>query len=250
MTSIDSGLVADRPLAGRKSGFYRAGRLYRRIVAGNDVRKTRLHTEQNELIPLVPAAQDLLGTVAVKLKTSISGRRPVMPWWPTRVIPLVETFLKRDMDAIEFGSGSSSIWIAQRVRSLLSVDDNPAWARTTAGRLAANGLANATVKLASGEDYWSVGAGRQFDFAVVDGSWRWKCIEDVLPRMRSGGLVYFDNADADKDARFYTEPGQRQLAQARLQAYARATPGANLVKVRSFIHGELHAGEGWLLWIP
>ena len=224
--------------------------ILRRIVAGNDARKTRLHTEQNELIPLGPAAQDVFGGVLLKLKTKMGGARPIVPWWPTRVIPLIEAYLKPDMDAIEFGSGSSSIWIARRVRSLLSVDDNPAWVKTTTGRLAANGLANASVKLATGPEYWSVGAGGTYDFAVVDGSWRWRCIEDVLPRMRSGGLLYFDNADADKDRKYYSEPGQRHLAQDRIEAYLRATPGARLDKVRSLIHGELHAGEGWLLWIP
>ena len=92
------------------------------------------------------------------------------------------------------------------------------------------------------------GDGRVFDFVVVDGSYRWKCIEHILPCLSKRGLLYFDNADSDKDARSYDEAGAHHLAQAFLQAYADRTPGARLLKVASVVHGELYAGEGWLLF--
>ena len=91
---------------------------------------------------------------------------------------------------------------------------------------------------------------QQFDLAVVDSSWRWLCLEHVLPRMKPGGIVYLDNADADKDLRSYPEPSHRRLAQRKLETYLAETPGASILKLRSLISGELHAGEGWIVQMP
>lgn len=221
-----------------------------KIVAGGDGRTSRFHTERNERVAIGPAIRDLGGSVVGKLQTKIGLPRPAVPWWPVKVIPLIDAFLKPGMDAIEFGSGSSSIWIAGRVRSLVSVEDVAPWAKTTTERLQQHGLSNAKVLLRSKETYWSAGDQQTFDFAVVDGSYRWKCIEHILPCLRSGGMLYFDNADSDKDLQSYDEPNAHHLAQQRLQSYADATPGARLAKVASIVHGELFAGEGWLLFIP
>ncbi len=109
-------------------------------------------------------------------------------------------------------------------------------------------LTNAEVLHRTGERYYDIpNSAGPFEFAVVDGSWRWKCVEALIPRMAQGGVIYLDNADSDKDMMHYSVSTQSRLAQQIMQEYANKTPNARLEKVSSFIHGELYAGSGWFL---
>jgi predicted O-methyltransferase YrrM len=119
-------------------------------------------------------------------------------------------------------------------------------------RLADLELSNANVRLAQDIDYFGITdfQGPSFDLAIIDGSYRWKCVEAVLPRMRPGGLVYLDNSDADKDRRWYPDPSMRHAAQRILQEYCDAHPGTSLMRYSSLLNGELHAGEGMALCMP
>lgn len=194
---------------------------------------------------------DIPGAAFIKARTMITGKRPTLPWWPTRVIPVVDAHLNSESDVVEFGSGSSTIWLARRSRSVYSMEDNPKWAQITTDRLSECGLSNATVTFAEGEAFSSIPEDKgPFDLAVVDGSYRWKCVETVLPRMKSGGIIYLDNADADKDRQLYPDKSMVREAQALMEAYAKENPKARLVKLRSLAHGELAATEGWLLYMP
>lgn len=223
--------------------------MFKRLIAGRDGRRTRFHTARNELIALAPAMGDLAGSLTLKLSSKLGAKRPAVPWWPTLAIPAVEAVLRPDMKAIEFGSGSSSIWIGQRVKSLLTVEDDPSWAEKTRERLRSAGLVNVVVKLAREAEYWSAGDDDSFDFAVVDGRYRWKCLEHTLPRISRGGYVYFDNADADKDAATYENAGDAYLAQKAIEAFVAARPGSRIDKIASMTHGELFASEGWLVHV-
>ena len=195
-----------------------------KIIAGGPGRRTRFHTEPNELIPMSGFAA-LPTVMAQWLRTRLTGTRPEAPWWPLAVIPVIERHLSKDSNVIEFGSGSSTIWLAKRARCVVSFEDDENWHRKTLHRLKQAGLQNSEVLFRVDEGYYrleGVDPDQQFDLAVVDGSWRWLCLEHVLPRMKPGGIVYLDNADADKDLRSYPEPSHRRLAQRKLETYLAA----------------------------
>ncbi len=178
------------------------------------------------------------------------GYRPELPWWPLNVIPHIERHLTETSSVIEFGSGLSTIWLARRARAVLAIEDNQAWHAEVTARIAKAALSNVSVRYLSGRDYYTVPgleSGPQFDLAVIDGSYRWKCVEFVLPLMRPGSIVYLDNSDADKDRVYYEDASQRHLAQKLMLDYTARTPGASIQRVRSFIMSELHAGEGMIL---
>jgi hypothetical protein len=222
--------------------------IIRKIVAGGPGRPTRLHSETGQRIP-VRELIHLPRAVGAWSLRHVTGRRADTPWWPVCAIPVIERLLTPQSRVLEFGSGSSSVWLARRAASVVSVEDDPAWHRRVTERLATLGLQNATVRLAQGPAYYDLswtGTDR-FDLVVVDGSYRWRCIEAALPRLRPGGALYFDNSDADKDLLLYPEPWMSRVAASMLADYAANHPDARLDRYTSFISGELHVGEGTLL---
>ena len=220
------------------------------VTGGDPRRKSRLHTEQNELIPLIQALIDAPGCLVAKL-TKRREHRPPRPWWPVSVIPQVERFLQPSHVVVEFGSGSSTLWLASRAQSVISMEASTEWAVITERRLMERGLSNTRLIRADGPRYWSPPADTgPFDLAIIDGAFRWKCFEAVLPRMNHGGLIYLDNADSDKDLEQYDDDGPRRRVQLLMEREHKVRRGSRLVKARSLIDGELFAGEGWLFYLP
>jgi precorrin-6B methylase 2 len=219
-----------------------------KLVAGGPGRPTRLHTESGERIPFRELSQ-LPRVLRNYVARRMIGRRPDEPWWPMPVLPVVAAHLNSQAKVLEFGSGSSTIWLAKRAGDVVSVEDNLKWTRIVKDRIAVLGLTNARIWHAEGRDYYDLSwlGKTMFDLVIVDGSYRWKCIEAALPRIRPGGMLYLDNSDADKDREFYPDARMSRVAQSLLEAYAEKESRATLDRHAGLISGELHAGEGIVL---
>jgi protein-L-isoaspartate O-methyltransferase len=222
-----------------------------KVIAGGPGRPTRFHTERGEFIGA--AEMRHLPAVAYQFAaTKLTGRRPDLPWWPMPVIPLIADHLKSSSLVLEFGSGSSTVWLAKRCRRVLAIEDHAAWQQKVKDRLLSLKLLNAEVRLATGADYYDLSEFSQlaFDLIIVDGSYRWKCVENALELLKPGGILYLDNSDADKDAQFYSESSEHHLAQNALEAFAIKHPSAKLSRHSGLLNGEIHAGEGMILKLP
>jgi predicted O-methyltransferase YrrM len=131
---------------------------------------------------------------------------PEDPWITPEAVRLLESMLRPTDRGVEFGSGRSTLWFAKRVAHLTSVEEDPAWHRSVAARLAAGGctnveqiLAPVDVPLDLGESSAYVAALHRFpecslDFALVDGAYRAHATKLVMPRLRPGGVMVLDNA--------------------------------------------------------
>jgi precorrin-6B methylase 2 len=220
-----------------------------KVIAGGPGRPTRLHTERGEFIGAAELRH--LPTVVYQFTTTkLTGRRPDLPWWPMPVIPIIADHLKSNSQVLEFGSGSSTVWLARRCGSVLAIEDHTEWHQKVKDRLLNLKLMNAEVRLAVGADYYDLSAlsDRRFDLIIVDGSYRWKCIENALELLSPSGILYLDNSDADKDSHLYTSADEHHLAQRVLESYVHKHPSAMLSRHSGFLSGELHAGEGMILW--
>lgn len=219
-----------------------------KIIAGGTGRASRLHTERGEMIDL-RELRHLPRVTIDKFSAVISGKRGDVPWWPMSVIPCIDSLINKSSDVIEFGSGSSTVWLAKRARTVIAIEDDAAWKKTVTDRLNAIGLDNAIVRFAPDKEYFNLTdfSTHRFDLAVIDGAYRWECIKSVIPLMRPGGSIYLDNSDADKDKRYYPDTGMKFVAQELLESYAMRDTGSILRRFSSLISGELHAGEGMLL---
>lgn len=225
--------------------------MLKKIISAGDDRRSRFHTEDNIFIGWPSVCCETPIVAAQKIRAGITGRRPVAPWWPLPAIREVEKRLNPSMRAIEFGSGSSSIWIAKRVGSLICREHNEEWAIITRKRLGSERVENCEVQHRSDHSYFFLEPGYNFDFAVVDGEFRWKCLHALSGRMNPGGMIYFDNSDSDKDAKHYDQFGLTGTHQAQRLVQNLEKSGKVLVEnLHGMIHGELFAGSGMLITFP
>jgi hypothetical protein len=191
-------------------------RLLSRLLRGDPRRRTRLHDYQGNRMPLArlpdlfPSA---LTTMAYKL-----GSRKLRPWLPYPVLRRLRTLLARDWMVLEFGSGGSTIWLARRVRKVVSIEHDPGWFEGVRRELTRRRLANVDQRLCNDpESYVEVGGypTGAFDLTIVDGHWRDRSAEKALVATASGGWIYLDNSDVP-------EPGHRAAVRTLLAAAANA----------------------------
>ena len=202
--------------------------LKRLINGGDSKRATRFHDENNvlrrmERLRHIPhAAWTTAGRV-------LFGRLPLLPWWPYSAIQQVSKIVLSDTVVVEFGAGMSSLWLAMRARKVYAIEDSPKWHGLVQDRARTLGLANLVLMLRDSSRFPNRGNGcatfnEEFasfdgvveplvDSVIVDGAARFRCVENAIPRLKSGGYLYLDNSDADKDSCYYSEPGKEKEAQ-------------------------------------
>lgn len=216
--------------------------LFRKIIAGDPYRKTRLHDEKGNLVdgrewkylPLV--VQRCFARV-------VFGKLYSEPWWTFCVKRRVEAILTADMNVVEFGSGQSTLWLAQRAARVRSVENNLEWHTRVQRNIDRAGLSNVTLDLRTIEDYANVDdiPDRSVDFCVVDGAVRGRCVTAIIPKMKPGGWVYLDNSD--KDAPDEEDGSNLRTAEATLRRHVKED---GIETFTGFTIGSLNTHQGTL----
>jgi len=161
-------------------------------------RKTRLHDERGNLIDLkgiVYAPRALVSAVSRKL----FDVRPVRPWISYRAVKFLDQKITPDWRVIEFGSGMSTLWFARRCGFLHSIETDDHWYQLISRGL--QGAKNVRYDLRPLDKCYDVSdyPDASVDLAFVDGEWRSRCVENVVSKIRPGGLLYLDNTDLAQD---------------------------------------------------
>jgi hypothetical protein len=140
-----------------------------------------------------------------------------VPWWTYRAIDVVDTWLAaRPAPArvFEFGTGASTVWLAQRTGELHSVEHDVEFAASFEPHL--RELANVELHVVppvkssapetpsyveawTGHDFTSYvttveEVGGEFDLIVIDGRARPASLQRAMPRLAPGGIIVFDNS--------------------------------------------------------
>lgn len=136
---------------------------------------------------------------------------PGAPWLAAEAVEILDRYLQRDHVGLEYGSGRSTVWLGQRLKRLLSVEENPGWHGNVVAMLNAARLDNVDIRLLGVEHdqdnlwraryepmpaYVAVAdefADRSLDFCLIDGSYREACIVAAAPKLKPGGLMVLDN---------------------------------------------------------
>jgi predicted O-methyltransferase YrrM len=129
---------------------------------------------------------------------------PAAPWLTPAAIGMLTTLLHSTDRGLEFGSGRSTLWFADRIGSLTSVETNRHWHDEVSGKLKDRGIGNVEYILVP-EDRPSQTGDHEYartalafpdaslDFALVDGYYRDYSAKYVLPKVKPGGLLIIDN---------------------------------------------------------
>ena len=152
----------------------------------------------------------MLQRVKYALDRSLELLHPNDPWISPAAVQFCNANLNRSQVGLEWGSGRSTRWFAQRLKRLLSIEYNKEWhAKVTA---AISDLPNVECRYIPLDhpldepcraDYDPipkyVGVVEAFcdnslDFVVVDGHYRPICIRHALRKIKPDGLLLVDDA--------------------------------------------------------
>jgi predicted O-methyltransferase YrrM len=123
--------------------------------------------------------------------------------------------LNKDMVVLEFGSGRSTQFFANRVKQVLSREHNEEWFDIVTKQIA--NIANIKYEfyddLGKYADVTSI-ENNTLDVVIVDGRNRINCLLNSVPKLKSGGILVLDNAE-------------------RYLAYETSSPGKHLLNSRN-----------------
>ena len=139
---------------------------------------------------------------------------PDAPWFPRPAVEFLDRWLRPTDVGIEFGSGHSTKWFAQRMEHLTSVEDDEQWYATVREEIETH---HVDYRLATDRaSYLRIAeefAPDSLDFALVDGSWRDECAAGILPAIRPGGVLVIDDASWFMSAPYAGATVPHQLTQ-------------------------------------
>ena len=148
------------------------------------------------------------------------------PWMNFRVIEWLESSLRSEMHVFEYGSGGSTLFLAERVAQVVSIEHDEGFYAFMAKQLQHEGMSNCTYTLSTPEPMESGGVppygctgftsewpahgtmnfeayvktidaypDRSFDLVTVDGRARPSCVLRALPKIKDGGWLLVDNME-------------------------------------------------------
>jgi len=118
-----------------------------------------------------------------------------VPWLTYPAIDFLEPRLKPEWKVLEYGSGQSTLWWANKVAKVHAVEHDRRWFDMVHNNLPAN----VSIDLRSTrEEYIEAIAScsmAPFDVVVIDGEFRNECARLVSPYIHEDGIIVFDNSD-------------------------------------------------------
>lgn len=155
-----------------------------------------------------------------------------VPWFSYAATDFLDAYLAPHMKAFEYGSGGSTIFLAKRVHSVLSVEDDVAWFELVTRRVQEAGWGNVTLKLQpfdfknptgfESSAYFKALPDAMFDVLIIDGSEEWThvrpaCFYRAEERVKPGGIIVLD------DSWRYREPRRNNRAR-RVESFVSTGP--------------------------
>lgn len=157
------------------------------------------------------------------LKNQFPSLELKIPWITFPAIKYLENYLKRDMRVFEYGSGGSTLFFAQIVKGVISVEHDLNWFKKIRDEVILKkynnvNLINICPVLDSNSEwyYYSYNANysnmsfkeyvqeilnypdNYFDIVFIDGRARTGCFIESIQKLRKGGLIVWDDTDRDR----------------------------------------------------
>jgi hypothetical protein len=126
-----------------------------------------------------------------------------VPWLTYAAVHWLDRVLRPHHRVFEFGSGSSTIWLARRAGSVVSVEHDSTWEPLVRAHLPTNATLQLTethgdeFEAPAGDPYTGVlrDVGGPFDLILVDGMARNTCVRLAVDRLTNSGVIILDDAD-------------------------------------------------------
>lgn len=142
------------------------------------------------------------------------ARDPTYPWLAYGAVKWLKTHLRANMVCWEWGSGRSTVFIASRVTSLVTIEHKNRWKKITTAALAERDISNVQLRHVpssiqnagkicneGGEEYAEYAdcilalPDESLDLVAVDGRARVRCVQNSMNKLRPGGWLLLDNSE-------------------------------------------------------
>ena len=145
---------------------------------------------------------------------------PDAPWLVPESILFLERWLKKNMKGFEFGSGRSTKWFTNKVSFYYSVEGNLEWYNKSIDANKKNiKLGRCEIVYKDTGNQLNIDLNKKniysnslskfqnnyFDFGLIDGHFRYECIEKSLRKLKKGGILIIDNTDAIDNIEYFLE---------------------------------------------
>ncbi|MGC4036275.1 MAG: class I SAM-dependent methyltransferase [Chitinophagaceae bacterium] len=219
--------------------------LLSKLIAGNKVRKSRLHDEKGNFVGWKKMITHGIPAFTTGLLRIVLNYRPEKPWISYSAISILKTKLNKQSRVLEFGSGMSTIWYSKHAGEVFSVEDNSGWYKNISKVFSAKNMNNVSYHFMDDENNYSsfmTNDNKKFDLIMIDGSHRSQCINTAIKLIKPGGIIYLDNSDKDSTE----QGGDMRLAEQTLRQYADST-GSRLTTFTDFAPTQLFVQQGLML---
>lgn len=152
------------------------------------------------------------------------------PWWTYHAIDLVETHLNslnNQASVFEYGSGASTLWLAKRCQSIISIEHDAQWheqilqhTQDKQNILLLHYPPNILQSNQPGTyssikqpflDFQSyiesiLHFDRKFDVIIIDGRCRSQCLSLAIEKINKNGIIVFDNSNRERYRHCFSQP--------------------------------------------
>jgi len=219
-----------------------------KLICPTGNNKSRFHDEKNNFISWRNLVFNGPLALCTALLRVVFGYRPQAPWISYEAIEILKNILRRESQVLEFGSGMSTAWYAERSGFVCAVEDFHPWYAKVSNMLINKGLANVNYQFAKDKSEYTTFMSEDvilFDLIVIDGSYRSDCASAALKKINPGGIIYLDNSDKDSGP----QGGDMRKAEEILLKFA-ASVNAEVDYFVDFAPAQFHVQQGMLVRMP
>lgn len=122
-----------------------------------------------------------------------------IPWFTYSAIEFISDRLNKKLNVFEFGSGNSTLFFAERVSQIISVEHNRDWYENISKECPANSKIVITDSKYSDEYIKPLPMSNQnYDIIVVDGINRNECLVESAKHLSESGVIILDDSERDE----------------------------------------------------
>ncbi len=216
-----------------------------KLIAGGADRKSRLHDHLGHRVTVSRIVRNGTRAVISGIRRVVFKSLPFQPWISYDGQAILSKHLNPKSRVLEFGSGTSTTWYADRCGFLLSHEDSGEWFDLIGKKLGnrQNVLRKLCLTL---DDYVRVSEDHRslpFDLIMVDGRYRDECVAGAFQLLSATGILYLDNSDKSAGP----ESGNIPLAKSRILDFAKAN-GKSVTTITDFAPSQFFVSEATILF--
>jgi hypothetical protein len=137
-----------------------------------------------------------------------------IPWFAYSAIDFLKEKMSSNFNILEFGSGNSTLFFAERAKKVISFEHSRDWHLKILKKIPANVELTITSSLSAKDYLKPLVEQLRFDVIIVDGLFRNECITVGLKHLSETGVIILDDSERDEyneGIAFLIQSGFRQL---------------------------------------